>query len=353
MTRKSILGNLTLYSLSHALVDAACAATLFAVVDLGQHEAQHLFYMIIGYDVVAFSIQPLLGLTIDRLNRPRYAAALGTSMVAAATLLLSVPSLAALLAGLGNALFHVGGGVISLNLDPGKAAYPGIYVAPGAVGLMAGTLIGKGGHFVAWPFILLLAAAALLMLTIPAPKTGTRNPLRGQLRWFETVIILLLVSIGIRGVVGLSLDLPWKSEPALLLALTSAVVLGKAAGGVLGDRFGWTKVAIIGLAVAAPLLSFFPGTPALAITGAFFFNLTMPITLTCLANMLPQHNGFAFGLTTLALIIGALPTFTPLKGVTGQAGFLFAIILISIGALYVGLRLYFDFFHDPGSGNTS
>jgi hypothetical protein len=123
------------------------------------------------------------------------------------------------------------------------------------------------------------------------------------------------------------------------------VVLGKAAGGILGDRLGWTRVALSGLIVAAPLLVIFPDTPALAITGAFFFNLTMPITLTCLANMLPGYTGFAFGLTTLALITGALPTFTPLKDVTGQAGFLLAVILISLAALYAGLQLYFNRFH--------
>lgn len=122
------------------------------------------------------------------------------------------------------------------------------------------------------------------------------------------------------------------------------MVLGKAAGGILGDRLGWTRVALSGLIVATPLLVIFPNIPALAVTGAFFFNLTMPITLTCLANMLPGYTGFAFGLTTLGLIIGALPTFTPLKEVTGQAGFLLAVILISIAALYAGLRLYFDRF---------
>lgn len=345
MFDRTVLSNLTLYSLSHALVDAACAATLFAVVALDRYDSPFLFTMIVGYDALAFAVQPLFGLLVDRCGAPHFAAAVGAITVAFATLLLPFPVLVALTAGLGNALFHVGGGVISLNLDPGKAAYPGIYVAPGALGLMAGTLIGKSGSFTAWPFVLLLLTAATLMFLFPKSKTVVRQPLRGDMRWFETVIVMLLVSIGIRGIVGLSLVLPWKSDPSLLLALTLGVVLGKAAGGILGDRLGWIRVALSGLLVAAPLLILFSETPALAITGAFFFNLTMPITLTCLANMLPRHIGFAFGLTTLALIIGALPTFTSLKEITSQAGFLFVIILISIGALYAGLRIYFDLFH--------
>ncbi|MBV7276085.1 hypothetical protein I6U48_24655 [Clostridium sp. PL3] len=43
---------------------------------------------------------------------------------------------ALIISGLGNAFFHVGGGVIILNLRPGKASLPGIYVAPGAMGLL-------------------------------------------------------------------------------------------------------------------------------------------------------------------------------------------------------------------------
>jgi FSR family fosmidomycin resistance protein-like MFS transporter len=164
--------------------------------------------------------------------------------------------------------------------------------------------------------------------------------LRGNPTCFETVILLLLISIAIRGMVGLSLVLPWKSDTGLLFALTGAVVLGKAFGGILGDRFGWSRVAVSGLAVSAPLLAFFPHIPAIAITGAFLFNLSMPITLICLARLLPGKEGFAFGLTTLALIIGAFPTFTPLRIVIGRQIFLSIAILISITVLYSGLRLY-------------
>jgi len=251
-----------------------------------------------------------------------------------------------MIAGIGNALFHVGGGAINLELASGKAALPGIFVAPGALGLMIGILIGKSGHFIALPFILLLMGSAILILRIPRPETAAPRQLHGNLRWFETVILLLLLSIAIRGMVGLSLVLPWKSDPVLLVFLTLAVVLGKALGGILGDRFGWTAVAVSGLAASAPLLTFFAHIPALAITGTFLFNLSMPITLICLAEMLPGKSGFAFGLTTLALIIGALPTFTQLGILTSHQMFIFASVLISIAALYGGLRLYFGHFGD-------
>jgi MFS transporter, FSR family, fosmidomycin resistance protein len=346
MSKKVILSNISVYSLAHALVDAACAATLFAIVALDQGNSQNLFQLIIIYDIIAFSTQPVFGLLVDKFKLPAWAAALGLLLVAASTLMIQLPVLAALTAAIGNAIFHVGGGVVSLNLAPGKAALPGIYVAPGALGLMIGTLIGKSGGFIAWPFLLLLLGSAVLILSIPAPEIAAPRKLPGNLRWFETVILLLLISVAIRSMVGLSLVLPWKSDPLLLVALTLAVVLGKALGGVLGDRFGWAAVAVPGLLISAPLLAFFAPIPAIAIVGIFLFNLSMPITLVCLAGILPGKSGFAFGLTTLALIIGALPTFTPLRALTGQQFFVFATILISAAALYVGLRLFVVHFRD-------
>ena len=308
--------NLSVYSVSHALVDATCAATLFAIVALGHTEARELVFLIVLYNVMAFATQPLWGLWVDTFKVPRHSAVLGMLLVAASTLFLQFPFPVAIMAGIGNALFHVGGGATVLNLSSGKATRPGIFVAPGALGLTIGIVLGNSGHFVAWPFVLLLIGSALLILKTPQPEMTATRPLAGNLKWFEAVILLLLISIAIRSLVGLSLIFPWKSDLGLLFTLTGAVVLGKALGGILGDRFGWTAVAVTGLAVSAPLLTFCAQVPALAILGIFLFNLSTPITLICLAQMLPGKSGFAFGLTALALVIGAWPTFTQPHGFT-------------------------------------
>ena len=349
MSRKNLLSNIAAYSAAHALVDGACAATLFAIIASGRNDLQNLVQFVLIYDVIAFSMQPIFGLLVDALKAPAQTAAVGIVLVAASILMMKVPLLVVVTAGIGNAVFHVGGGYVSLNLAPGKATLPGIYVAPGALGLTIGIMIGKSGGFVAWPFILLLLISAMLILGLPKPEFPAPRTLPGDLRWFETVIMLLLVSVVIRGLVGQSLVLPWKSDPALLLALTMAVVLGKALGGILADRFGWSRVALSGLTLSAFLLTFFAPNPALAITGTFLFNLSMPVTLACLADMLPGKSGFAFGLTALALIIGALPAFTPFHTLTGGAGFIFAAILVSIAALYGGLRLNNGHFREGGT----
>jgi len=269
-------------------------------------------------------------------------------LVAAGLLLMRAPLPAIITFGIGNAIFHAGGGYASLKMANGKASLPGIFVAPGALGLTLGILIGKSGGFVAWPFLLLLLAMCACMLALPRLELQSlaqrRLPANASLPFFEMVIALLLLSVVIRSLVGQSLVLPWKSQHSLLLALTLAVVLGKALGGLLADRFGWAAVGVSGLVVALPLLAFFDPLPALVILGTFLFNLSMPVTLICLSELLPGQSGFAFGLTALAIIIGALPAFLPLQALTGAPVFIFVAILVSSAALLIGLRLYQRYF---------
>ena len=349
MHKKTLWFNISAYSLAHVLVDAACAAVLFAIVSPNRFDPQSLFQFILIYDVIAFSTQPVFGLFVDQYKTPAHVAALGILLVATSTLMMGVPVLAAVIAGIGNAVFHVAGGRVSLELAPGKAFLPGVFVAPGALGLTIGIMIGKSGGFIAWPFFILLLVLTVVILIIPRPVVPLFHALPGTQGWFEVVILLLLLSVAIRSLVGQSLILPWKSAPTLLLALTVAVVLGKCFGGILADRYGWTTVAIFGLVISLPMLAFFTPVPALIILGTFLFNLSMPVTLVCLAGMLPGKSGFVFGLTALALIIGALPAFMPFHALTGEPGFIFIAILVSAAALYGGLRLYHRHFHNLGT----
>ena len=243
MHKKTLWFNISAYSLAHVLVDAACAAVLFAIVSPNRFDPQSLFQFILIYDVIAFSTQPVFGLFVDQYKTPAHVAALGILLVATSTLMMGVPVLAAVIAGIGNAVFHVAGGRVSLELAPGKAFLPGVFVAPGALGLTIGIMIGKSGGFIAWPFFILLLVLTVVILIIPRPVVPLFHALPGNQGWFEVVILLLLLSVAIRSLVGQSLILPWKSAPTLLLALTVAVVLGKCFGGI---RYGWTTVAIFG-----------------------------------------------------------------------------------------------------------
>ena len=137
--------------------------------------------------------------------------------------------------------------------------------------------------------------------------------------------------------VGSALVMPWKSEPALLVALTTAVVLGKALGGVVADRFGFGVTGTVSLLASLPLLLFAGASPAAGIAGLLLFNMTMPITLVGIVNAMPERPGFGFGLTCLALIAGALPPLLRV-GPTAEGAVLATAVLASAGVLTVAFR---------------
>jgi FSR family fosmidomycin resistance protein-like MFS transporter len=347
LKRKDIVSNLFVYGTMHALVDAICAGVVFSILRNQIIDIQIFFILVVLYNVLAFGLQFIFGFISDHLQSPRLITLIGAILtVISAFIFMILPIWAIIFAGLGNALFHVGGGSISLNLTPTKATAPGIYVAPGALGLFVGILLGKGGQFIAWPFVLGLIILSILIFIIKKPEMNYKREERKKQKfnYFGLILILVFLSITIRSFVGMVIVFPWKVDINLLIILTIAVVLGKAIGGILADKFGFIKVAVGALVLSIPLLILGVNIPILAIIGMFLFNITMPVTLVTISNILPGRPGFAFGLTCLALIIGAFPSFFPIKQVLSNNWFILSIINISAISLYFGLRLYYNKF---------
>jgi MFS transporter, FSR family, fosmidomycin resistance protein len=350
---KNISANLLVYGTAHAIVDGICAAVIFSIFNSQIGSAIDFISLAIIYNVLAFGLQSIFGLVIDYFKSPRLAALSGCILTGAgAATFFAFPVAAIIFAGLGNALFHVGGGSISLNLTPKKAAAPGIYVAPGALGLLIGTLLGKSGKFVAWQSILALVILCFFMFVIEKPEMdyGREETQKKGFNYFGFILILVFLSIAIRSLVGMVLVFPWKTNLDLLVVLTGAIVLGKGLGGILADKFGWVRVAVGALILSIPFLIFGGNVPFLAIIGMFLFNITMPITLVVISNILPGRPGFAFGLTCLALILGALPVFSRFKQFFGGQLFIFVIIAVSSLALYYALKVYFGSYQDKKIG---
>jgi len=344
--RTSVWGVLGVYAVTHAAVDAACAVLLWSAYEDGRLSSSAAWSAFFVYNLLAFALQPLIGIAADRLRLGRSAAAAGALLTAAAMAVAVLPAAvwaAVVLAGLGNAVFHVGGGVVSLRAAPGRAGPVGVFVAPGAAGLAVGIAAGKGGA-PAWPFAAALVTLAVALTHLPTPVIATPDRRRARaaapaslMNAGMTIVVLLLVVVGVRSFVGLTLVLPWKTDTTLLAALTAAVVVGKAAGGLLADRLGWRLVAVAALVVSLPLLALGAATPAAGIAGVLLFNMTMPVTLAAVAAVLPRGSeGFAFGLTCLALFCGAAPSLARLS-VASSPPVLAALILPAAVALWVAL----------------
>lgn len=327
----------TVYGVAHLLVDLASIGTLYTAARSGQFSADWVAVLILSYDYIAFASQLFIGYAMDRLGLSNLAAALGSAVTACGTWLAApAPVAAVILVAAGNALFHVGGGTVCLGLDRRRALWPGLFVAPGAIGLYLGKLIGGSAFFLPWALTLMLCLPALAFVILRQPRW--KESLLPQVKGFGFVLAALLITVAIRSLVGFSVSYPWASGWQQALLLTLAMFAGKAAGGALGDKLGWRNVTVAGLLLSAPLLAFGSGIPVLAITGVLCFNLTMAVTLAGVAYMLPGYEGFAFGLTTTAIVVGLTPTVVPgwsafLGSPLAVAGF----ILLSAVALWAVL----------------
>lgn len=336
------LKTVSLYGISHLLVDMTCIMLLYSAVIYGKLEGGNAFIIIVLYNILAFGLQSVIGDIFDKNKKPRVCAAIGCILTAAAALIYPHPVFAAIAAGIGNAAFHAGGGIVCLKAGKHKASIPGIYVAPGAMGLFLGALLVQKFNYTPefCAAVLFIAAAAILLFKETESETVLKE--ENQIKYSRILIIanLLLAAIVLRSFIGMSISLPWKSSSVLLAALTAAVVLGKSLGGIAADKFGWMRVTVCALIISSPLIAFGINHPVLYIIGIFFFNFTMPVTLTAIANIMPRREGFAFGLTTLALIIGAMPSFINIKLGAENAAAVFFIIILSAVLIYSGLREY-------------
>jgi MFS transporter, FSR family, fosmidomycin resistance protein len=342
LSLKDISVNLAVYGLMHFLIDCICAGVIFSLMRRNIVGLGEMFEFIILYNLLAFGSQCGLGIIVDKLKYLRMTVILGCiATVISAFIYLVFPLGAIIFAGVGNALFHLGGGSISLNLTPKKASAPGVFVAPGALGLLTGTLLGKNGQFNILPIILLLFILCCLIFIIRTPEINYQKEETGQkkISYSKIIILLIFLSIAVRSLVGFVTVFPWKSDISLLITLTTAIVLGKGLGGIVADKFGWLKVAIAALILSMPLLGLGSDMPFLGIMGMLLFNIPMSVTLTAISNTLPGRPAFTFGLTCLALFIGALPVFTGTKALFTQFPMIPLIIFISVEALFVGLML--------------
>lgn len=319
----------SLYAAGHFWVDFSCALLMFSQLS-GTGEWA---LCVLLYNFCAFALQMPIGLLADRLDREGPVAALGCGLMAGGWALAPLPLAAAVTAGLGNACFHVGGGVYTLRRWGDRAAPLGVFVSPGAFGIYFGTLLGRRDGFPGW-----LTAAGLLLFALALLLTEDRAPILKEGpapdRNVVPVLACCFLVVVLRSYLGMVLSFPWKTG-GWALAVVCALVLGKAAGGFLGDRLGMVRASALSLGLSA-VLFFLSGSPWAGTAAVLLFNMTMPITLWAAARLLPP--GLAFGTLTFALFLGFLPSWLgwpPL--LTGRAGYA-AGALCSMGLLVLGLK---------------
>ena len=323
-----------IYALVHMAVDLSCAFLVYTYV-LG---GEQWYLWLLLYNFCAFALQMPIGAAADRLDRNSCVAVGGCAGVLAGLLLgiAGFPAGAAVVAGIGNACFHVGGGIDVLNRSERRAAPLGIFVAPGALGIFLGTMLGRAGTEAAvWIGGLLILSAVVIRaaagreklwltsgnapfsFSVPSSSVSSGRTLMAAACFLAAVIL--------RSYSGMIQNFPWKETLAGSgLILVGAVVLGKMAGGVLADKLGIQRTAFRSMCAAAVgfLCLVYPAAGILAV---FFWNMSMPLTLWAVSKVFPGAKGFGFGLLTFSLFVGFCPAWLGGSSVGGpvQSGIRF------------------------------
>lgn len=287
-----------IYAFAHFSVDLCCA---FAVFSRSPGPWDYLLY-----NLFAFAMQMPLGLLADVVNRNKLFALSGAAVVGICCLFPALGTAGISLLGLGNGLFHIGGGLDVMNRAHDRAGPLGLFVSPGAFGVYFGTVLGKSVQS-PLPVLAALLLACIGMLFVCKPVVLVPNApiqLPKKSAWLPGLLLFFVVML--RSLGG-SAAFSWKSG-TLSVAAVGAVVLGKALGGVLSDRFGTVCISLISLLLCS-LLFFFSDCAVAGLAALLLFNMTMSITLFALSQAMPGAKGFSFGLLTFALFVGFLPGF--------------------------------------------
>ena len=357
-----------LYSVWHLLVDGMCAVAMFGKFIPNEDG----YFSILIYNFCAFALQMPFGVLLDALNardgKQKFdfgflTAAIGVICTVAGAFTNPV------ILGIGNALFHIGGGVGTIhdNFEREKRKINnrlivrlGIFVAPGAIGLYLGTLLANAGMSdvkILWTSIGMLLCVILSWFAlrrghktvtdekdvVAEPVTKEKDVVADLAASSDTAITrnrygiaaICLIVVVLRSYIGMSVGFSWKTGVLAGLLAVLALACGKTAGGFLAARYGLYRTAIVSLALAA-VCYLFSFVMTVGFAALFLFNINMPITLYWVICAFSRMPGFAFGILTFALFLGFLPKYMGIEiaiggNIIGCVGSILSLLLISVG----------------------
>lgn len=344
---------LLVYTLSHAAVDLACGYTLYYMWSKGVMHTSDAVALFLLYNTLAFGLQFILGAVCDRFGGCRATAVTGCILTAVGTVCGGYSTwLAVVLVGVGNAAFHTGGGCDTLRHTDGMAG-SGIFVSSGALGLAIGIRLGTSGKLPGYIIaaMLLFAAAAIALFCGNVYADGTEVPRRCMppvdterkndrrlpyMRGAGAAALVCLFAILVRSYTGFVAPSPGFSGKFAFLYCAVAAFGGKFMGGIFADLLGARPVGIVSLMLSIPLFWLGADRGIFFLAAVFFFNFAMPITLCTVARRLPGHEGFAFGLNTLALLVGYIAA---MVDVTTDLAKILTAVLTALAAIAVSLTV--------------
>ena len=271
------------------------------------------------YDTLAFFPQFLIGGFAEK--QPRFplgitgAAMVLTGALSAFTACIPLRFTGLLLLSVGNACVHVSGAAATLYTCRDKISPSAVFIAGGAFGVFAGTLLGSFGYSVLIGICAMLFGAVLMLFSArilnqigrKAPLLHMADPRRSSV----TVILLAFFVVSVRGLLAYGIPTGWNRSWKHTAALFCMMGLGKAAGGFCSDFLGARKTAVLSTICAVPLLLLGDANMWVSLTGIMLFSMTMASTLGIVVSASPKHPVGAYGITVLGLFVGSVPALIP------------------------------------------
>ena len=284
-------GRFFVYSFSHLCVDALCCYLLY------QLSPSPVLWILV-YHGIAFALQPVIGYVTDRYHHFNYGLIAMIFIGLSWAVFTPLPSV--ILAGLGNALFHLEGGYVSLHRKEQGIRHGGIFVGPGALGIGIGTVCGKFHYLNIYLFLILffLPAFLLILMTEKAERKE-----RTEFHICNGEIIPVFLSVVIRGYAGFLVP-SMADDPVTTLLIFLFSMLGKMLGGILSEKLGVRRVSVISQLLCIITLPLCYFLKSFVYVSVFLINIPMAVTLCALCDCAEEHTGFAFGLAPLGLFIG-------------------------------------------------
>ena len=344
--------SMSIYSICHFIVDFVSCIFALGVAPAFCYDANGEFLYdiyiaeIIMYNFFAFAFQVPMGFIMDKLKLYKYVGIIGFCLIGICYVLgFGNAIVLSSIVGIGNGLFHLEGGVNAFENSKGKAFLNGVFVAPGAMGIFLGTFFYEQLAATYLPIILILVAMFLLIFVqrdkIDYIEEEHKNIAKAGMLFkahdILTIALLIGASIIVRSIGGGAIKYDWKPKDSLLIGIlyTTCVILGKAFGGMIGDKLGLKKTAIISLGAACISLILGFNIPFFGYFGIFLFNVPMAITLILLEKCNVKYLATMVGSNTLFLFIGYLICLNPLTLNN------YAVLIISI--ILAMLSIWFAF----------
>lgn len=333
------------YTLLHFLVDFICIFNLVGVIMPRLNGKEEYVTCTLIYNFFAFAFPGLMGAFVDKINNDKFVAVAGVVLTVAGNIFLINPMAAIICQGVGNGLFHLGGGRSILIAQKQRHADCGIFVSSGAMGVFLGRTFAKTGSYqLKYYLIAALILFTLIWIIIGAKNEETRlqyglhNIKPGVIPGIASVLLLLFVII-LRGYYGHMIAYTWNRGVYVGFIFTMGIVLGKAFGGVMADRLGLKRAIYISLGLSMVTIPGSFNTPMLGVLSILLFNMTMPITLSMMSNILHGMEGFSFGILMLGLFIGGIPSLLKLGYPVRLDYWMIIILVISLLLLRLSIKL--------------